>query len=296
MAAKTVILRETYQNFFDDDALTLAAALAFYSALSLAPLLIILFWMASFLGEKTQQDLVTQIVGLIGEQAGQTIKSIVDNADKRPSLGNLAGVISMGALAFSAAGVFGQLQHALNIIWDVEAKPERGIWSWLQKRMLSVGMVLAIGFLLLVSLTLSALLTTALTYFQARFDGHAWVWLGLNNIIPFFLFTLLFGLLFKYLPDVRIAWADVWAGATTTSLLFVLGKSLIGLYLGKAGVGSAYGAAGSLIALLVWVYYSSLILFFGAEMTQSWAQSRGRSIIADEHAVPRKVGQSKQHA
>lgn len=280
-------IKETFKNFLDDDALTLGGALAFYSALSLAPLLLILLWMASYLGEGTQQSMVEQIVALIGEQGGAAIKSIVDNAEKRPTLGNIAGIFSIVMLLFSATGVFGQLQHALNIIWDVEAKPKSGVWGWLRKRLLSAGMVLALGFLLLVSLALSAVLAGMLTYFENTVAGNAGLWVTLNVAIPLLVFTALFGLLFKYLPDVKIGWSDVWLGAFLTSALFVIGKGAIGYYLGRAGVGSAYGAAGSLIALLVWVYYSSLILFFGAEITQVWARRHGREIRPDKHAVRR---------
>jgi len=278
-------LKESLNAFMKDDALTLGGALAFYSALSLAPLLLLFLWMASFWGESTQQNLLNQIVGVIGEQGGQAVKSIVDNTKKTPRLGNIAGIVSLGILIFSAAGVFAQLQHALNKIWGVAPKRSKRVRGWLKKRLLSVGMVLALGCLLIVSLVLSALLTTTISYFENTMAGSAGIWVTLNLIVPLLVFNFLFAVLFKYLPDVEIAWRDVWLGAGATSVLFVVGKSLIGIYLGEAGVGSAYGAAGSLVAFLVWIYCSALILLFGAELTQVWARTHGRQIEPDKHAV-----------
>jgi membrane protein len=261
------------RDFAPDDALTLGGALAFYTALALAPLLVIVVWIAGSLSDTGQQAVVDQIVETIGPQAGAAIGDIITHAAERPTLGTVAGILSTAMLLFSASGVFGQLQHALNRVWDVEPNPGQGVKGWIRKRLLAFGMVLTLGFLLLVSLGLSAFLSAAF--------GS---WAAMHAVASLLVITVLFALLFRYLPDVRIAWHDVWLGAIVTALLFVLGKYALGLHLGHSSVGSAYGAAGSLVILLLWVYYSSLIFFFGAELTQAWARSSGREILPDQHA------------
>lgn len=269
--------RQTIDDFSEDDCLSLAGALAFYTALSLAPLLVILLRIASMLGESTQQRLVEQIQGLVGPQAGEAIQNIIASANQQPAWGSVAGIISLIVLIFSATGVFAQLQASLDAIWDVEAKPSEGVWGWLRKRLLSAGMIIALAFVMLVSLCISAVIA-------ALMPSGGLLWDGLNFVVSIGVFLLLFAIIFRYLPDVSVQWRDVWMGALVTAVLFAVGKTAIGIYLGKSSVGSAYGAAGSLLVLLVWVYYSSLLVFLGAEFTQVQAKVRRSPIQPDAHA------------
>lgn len=287
------VVKQAASEFSDDDAMSHGAALAFYTALSLAPLLLLLVWIGGMLGPETEQQLIEQLVGLIGPQGAETIKMILDGAEE-PSLGNLAGIAGFGTLLLSATGVFGQLQHALNVIWDVEPKPKQGVWGLIRKRLLSLGMVLTIGFLLMVSMAASAALSAVINLMQGVLPGTELVWRLADIALSVLLFAVGFGTIYKLLPDVKIAWRDVWFGGFVTAALFTAGKVLIGLYLGNSSVGSAYGAAGSLIVLLVWVYYSSLIIFFGAELTQVWALRRGSGLEPDKHAVWRDHTKAKR--
>ncbi|MEZ0393257.1 MAG: YihY/virulence factor BrkB family protein [Pseudobdellovibrionaceae bacterium] len=260
--------KELLKAFSGHDLMTLAAALAFYTALSLAPLLIITLAVVGIMGESSQAQLIQQIEGLMGSQAASAIKAIVESADDRPSLGNLAGWLGVVALLFSASGVFAQLQASLNAIWAATGKGSKGLWGWIRKRLLSMGLVITLGFLALVSLVASAAISVI--FHQ---EGEAWK--ILNIVLSFLLFSGVFTLLHKYLPDIKLSWRHAWKGGLATALLFVIGKTLIGLYLGKSAVGSAYGAAGSLVVLLVWVYYSSVIVFTGAEITRLLAAREG---------------------
>lgn len=275
---------EVFNEFIEDDAFTLAAGLAYYTALSFAPLVILLLALASYMGPQMQDQLRLKLTDTLDEKAASMIDTVLE-ASKEPDVRSVAGLVSLGVLLFSASGVFAQLQSALNRIWDVKAKPGVGIKGWIRKRLLSFGMVLALAFVLLVSVAATAIITGMFG------DGkRAPGWVGmllqtLNTIVSIGVFTLLFGLIFKYLPDVRIAWRDVWVGAAITAVLFSGGKYLLGAYLGESAVGSSYGAAGSLIALLVWVYYSALILFLGAEVTEVYARRTGSSIEPDAYAV-----------
>jgi membrane protein len=282
------LLRQTVADFFSDDALTLAAALSFYSALSLAPLLVLLIWISSLLGGTAQQELVEQMVALVGEEGGAAIEEVVESAKESPTLGSVAGALGIATLLFSAAGVFAQLQHSLNVVFDVKAKPApgaaRGVWAWLRRRLLSMGMVLAVGFLLLVSLALSAALAAVLGGAKQTLPATEVLWQVANFIAPLIVFIALFAALFKFLPDVRIAWRDVWLASAITAVLFSLGKVGIGIYLGRSSLGSAYGAAGSLVVLLVWVYYAAVIFFLGAELSQVWARAHGRGFEPKEGA------------
>jgi membrane protein len=279
------LLRKAVSDFFADDAMSLGAALAFYSALSLAPLLLLLLWGASLLDEGLQAQLVEQIRRLVGEEGGRAVAMIVRGADRNPDAGTVAGVVGLATLLFSASGAFGQLQVAMNRIWNVRAKPGQGIVLWLRKRLFSFGMVLTVGFLLLVSLALSAALSFVLSAMPADLPFGETTARALNLVVSLGVATGVFALMFQYLPDARVAWRDVWLGALATALLFSIGKYAIGVYLGTGSVGSAYGAAGSLVALLVWVYYSALIVFLGAELTQAIARRSGRRIEPEAHAV-----------
>jgi membrane protein len=285
------IVKRVFAEFGEDGAVTQAASLAYYSALSMAPLVLLALWVAALVGPWAQQSLTDEITSLIGSEGGAAVALVVDNAREQPSVGNLSGIVSLLTLAFGATAVLAQLQSAMNHIWDVRSKPKKGVGGWLRKRLLSVGMLLALLFLLLVSTALSALLSAA-SRIADTLPGSAVVWNAVHVSLSILVFAGAFALMFRYLPDVRIGWRDVWFGALCTAVLFAIGKHLLGLYLGRGSVGSAYGAAGSLIVLLVWAYYSALIFLFGAEWTQVWARDHGRGIVPDEHAEPLDVGEA----
>lgn len=276
-------LRRVLAEYFEDGALTLASSLAYYTALSMAPLVLLALRIAAYFGSGAQSGLLDQVTGLIGSEGGAAIELVVQSSAEEPTKGNVAGVLSLAVLLFGASAVFSELQRALNIIWDVRARPKLGVLGWLRKRVLSMGILLAVLFLLLVSTVISALLALG-PRATADLPGGPALWSALNFAFSMAVFTSLFALLFRYLPDVRIQWRDVWLGAFATALLFALGKLAVGLYLGKSSVGSAYGAAGSLIVLLVWAYYSALIFFLGAEWTQVWARAHGRGIEPNRYA------------
>jgi membrane protein len=280
------IIKQTAVDWIDDDASRLAAALAFYTLLSLAPLVIIAVAVAGFvLGpEAARGQLLGELSQVVGPDAARGIQAVVASA-KSPASGTIGGVIGVIALFVGASGVFGELQFALNSIWEVRSKPGRGLVGEIRDRFFSFTMVLVVAFLLLVSLLLSALLSFVGHSFAEGLPGGELLWQACNFVFSLAMITGLFALIFKYVPDVQIAWADVWAGAAITALLFTIGKSLIGIYLGKASIGSSYGAAGSLVVLVVWVYYSAQILFLGAELTQVLARVRGRGIRPSQRAV-----------
>ena len=277
-------LKDTISEFQSDNVMTWAAAVAFYAGLSLAPLLAVLAWIArSTLGDGAKDRVVAAFEEVLGEQAAEPIGDIIaQNQDAMSVSMSVFDWISVAILIFSATTVFAQLQAAMNSIWDVKASPSAGWFELIRKRLLSFGMLLAILFLLVISLSVS-------TAVQAMVGGgqeDQWYWPVLSAVISLLVFIPLFGLMYRYLPDVHIAWRDVWIGATLTAVLFVVGKFLLGLYLGRGNYESSYGAAvGSFIALLVWVYYSSVIFFIGAEATQVYARRHGSGITPNKHAV-----------
>lgn len=284
------LLKETFREWREDGASRLAAALAYYTTFSLAPLLILIIAIAGLIGgrEAAQNQTMAQVQDLLGTEGAQFVQSMIENAS-RPATGVAATVIGVVTLLFGALGIFSALQNSLNIIWGVKPKPARGFWDGIKRfiidRLLSFAMVLGIGFLLLASLVVSAVLS-ALGEYIGTFWTLGDLWLQLTNfVISFVVVTLLFAMIFKFLPEVNIAWKDVWLGATVTSALFSLGKFLIGFYLGRSSVGSTFGAAGSLAILLIWIYYSAQILFLGAEFTQVYANRYGSKIIPDPDMV-----------
>lgn len=279
------LLKESFTEWQEDKASMLAAALAYYTVFSITPLLVIAIAIAGavFGQDAARGEIVEQINSLVGNQGAQAIETALANADQ-PQLSSIASIISIVVLLIGASGVFAQLQEALNTVWNVKAKPEKGIWQFIRKRLLSFGMVLAIGFLLLVSLLLSAMLAGVSNLNFNIPSSLTSLWQLLNFGISFGLISLLFALIYKYLPDAKIRWKDVTVGAIITALLFTIGKFLIGLYLGQGSLGSTYGAAGSLIVFLAWVFYSAQILLFGAEFTQVYARKYGRKIRPDSHA------------
>lgn len=282
------LIKATFSEWSADKASRLAAALAYYTIFSLAPLLIIVIAVAGFVfGEQAARgEVVNQIEGLVGSQGAEAVQTMIENAGASKSTGIVATIIGLATLIFGATGVFAQLQDALNTVWGVEAKSGGGIMGTIKNRLLSFTMVLGIGFLLLVSLAVSAALSGLSNYLNSVMPGSDLIWQILNFVISFSVVTLLFALIFKVLPDVEIDWSDVWMGAIITALLFTIGKFLIGLYLGRSSVSSTYGAAGSLVVLLLWIYYSAQILLLGAEFTQVYANSYGSHIRPDDKAVP----------
>lgn len=275
------LLKTTFTEWNADKAPQLAAALAYYTIFSMAPLLIIAIAVAGLaFGQQAAQDQVrTQIQGLVGSEGADFIQSMIQSASK-PGTGAIATIIGVVALLSGAAGVVAQLKNALNTIWNVKPPPGpgglKGILVTIQQQLLSFGMVLGIGFLLLVSLLLSAIIAGVSSLFGDRVPTLLYE--VLNFVISFGIITLLFAAIYKVLPDANIRWKDVWIGAAITSLLFTIGKLLIGLYLGHSGTASTYGAAGSLVVILLWIYYSAQILFFGAELTQVYANQYGDPI------------------
>ncbi len=295
------LLRQTTSEWNEDKAPQLGAALAFYTALSIAPLLVItLGIVAFFLGTEAAGGQITQQLGaLVGEEGGNAIADMIASTNK-PTEGAVATVLSVVTLLFGASGVFGQLQTALNTIWEVKPKPDRGIWGIIRDRFLSFTMVMGMAFLLLVSLVITASIASLGSFLGNPPDSLKWIAQAVNCVVSFGVITLLFGLMFKLLPDVKMAWRDVWLGAILTAALFTIGKFAIGLYLGRSSMASSYGVAGSFVVLLVWVYYSAQILFFGAELTQVYANRFGSKIVPDENAEPRneadRAEQGRPHA
>ncbi|WAC21721.1 YihY/virulence factor BrkB family protein [Luteolibacter sp. SL250] len=281
-----ITLRRTGEEFFDDHVPRLSAALAYYSIFSLAPLLLIAVSIAGiFFGDDAANGVLDdQLKSSMGETAAATVQEMLANT-RKPADNLLATLTGLVLLVIGAGGVFGQLQDALNTVWGISPKPGRGVKSVLKDRFLSFSMVLGIGFLLLTSLALSAFLQGASDLVARVLPLHPLFWNGLSAILSFFVITALFAAILKILPDAEIGWRDVVGGAVFTSVLFSLGKFALGWYLGREATSSSYGSAGSLVLILLWVYYSSTILLLGAEFTQVHASLRGRRIRPSSGAV-----------
>ncbi len=279
MNIKTIVklVKQSVSAWIDDYAASMGAALAYYTVFSIAPLLIIVIAVAGlvFGQEAVHGEIAAQLSGLIGKEGAEAVQSLIASASE-PSKGAIATAISVVILLIGATTVFGELQNALDRIWRVPAPPETsGIWQLLSTRLSSFGMVLGLGFLLLVSLVISAGLAAFGTWSGGAFNGWEPLLQLLELATSFVLITGLFAMIYKFMPRARIAWHDVWIGAAVTAFLFEIGKFLIGLYLGKSGVTSGFGAAGSLVVLLVWVYYSAQIFLLGAEFTWVYAHRHG---------------------
>lgn len=269
------VFKETFREFGEDKVPRLGAALAYYTIFSIGPLLLIAVAMAGiFFGQEAAQGKISAELGKIfGSETAKSLEQMVQAAAK-PKSGMVATIVGVVTLMFGASGVFGQLKDALNTIWNVEKKKAAGILGFVKERFLSMAMVLGIGFLLLVTLVLDTAVSAMGDYVSQYVGGEA-VAHVLNLALSFLVAVVLFAAIFRILPDLKIAWHDVWFGAIFTALLFVLGKWGLGVYLGKAAPGSAYGAAGSLVILLIWVYWSAQILFLGAELTRVYARTFG---------------------
>lgn len=279
------LLQTTFKDWQEDKASRIAAALAYYTVFSISPLLVIAIAIAgAFFGQDTAQKQITeQLTTLVGEDGVRPILLALNNMSQ-PKIRGVASLISIGVLILGASGIFAQLQDALNTVWKVKPQPGQGLIPFIRKRLFSFLMVLVIGFLLILSLILSAVVSTLRTYRIDFLPGWAILWNNLDFIVSLGLMTFLFGLMFKYVPDIKIAWKDVLVGSVITALLFLLGKFLLGLYLTKGSLGSAYGAAGSLIVFLAWVYYSAQIILLGAEFTQVYTRMYGSRIRPSKHS------------
>ena len=282
------LLKLTAEKWLDDKVPQLGAALAYYTVLSLAPLVLILL---AIIGVIFRHDpagawtkFTEQMSYFLDKSAIQVVQDIARTAST-PGKSTLATVIGIALALFGASGVFGQLQDALNTIWGVKAKPGLGIWRFLRARFLSFAMVAGVCFLLLVSLVMEALLKAFSHYIQVAMPGGLTIAVSIYLIFDFAVITTLFAMIFKILPDVKTRWKDMWVGAIITAVFFVIGKWALGLYLGSGTAASAYGAASSLVTLLLWVYYSSQILLFGAEFTQVYASEYGAPLEPDTYAV-----------
>jgi membrane protein len=280
------VLKQTLKEAGEDKIPRLAAALSYYTVLSLSPLLVVAIAVAGLVfGQQAAQGQITQqLQQVFGPEAGDALQTLVAHANK-PGAGVVSTVVGALVLLFGASGVFGELQDSLNLIWEVTPRPDRGIKGIIRDRFFSFSMVLGVAFLLLVSLVISAALSAVGNWFDSAFGLPTWIWHGVNLAVSLLVASVLFGLVFKVVPDVKVDWSAVWVGAAVTALLFTIGKYLIGLYVGKAGVASPYGAAGSLMVIVVWVYYSAHLLFFGAEFTQVYARASGAKVEPDRNAV-----------
>ena len=281
------LIRKSVISWSDDYAPSMGAALAYYTVFSIAPLLLIVIAIAGLIyGEDAARGAIfNQISGLVGNDGAAAIQGLLKSVNK-PSESIIATVVGIGTLLLGATTVFGELQDALNRIWRAPALVDKGgVWSLLRRRLLAFGMILTIGFLLIVSLILSAILAAVGSWMQS-FAAWEVVLHLINFAISFCVTTVLFAMIYKIMPRVNIAWRDVWLGAAVTSLLFSIGKFLIGLYIGKTGVASGFGAAGSLAVLLVWIYYSTQVFLMGAEFTWVYANLHGSRKGKDQVAQP----------
>ena len=278
------ITKEAAAEFFSDDAMSLAAALALYTVIALAPLVTVMLTIAGMIfGDQASEGFIQQAQGLIGASGAEAIRGIVDNA-KKPSTGALQGIIGFIILLSSASAVFAQLQASLNRIWNVVQKPGLGIMHMIKTRLFSMAVVASLGFLLMVSLGVSTVLAALGNYFQTLAPGMEFLLHIVNFLVAVGVTTVLFAAIFKYLPDVIIGWRDVLIGALVTAILFNLGQLGLGLYLGNSDTASSYGAAGSFMVLILWLYYSTVILFFGAEWAQVRARLNGSQLEPAKHA------------
>jgi membrane protein len=279
------MLKDTFSDWKEDKVLMLAAALAYYTVFALAPLLVIAIAIAglAFGQDAARGQIVAQIRGLIGDQSAQAIQIIVENAGKS-GRGIVATVVGIITLIVGATGIFSLLQGALNTIWDVKHRSGRGILGMIEDRISSFMMVLGAGFLLLASIVISAGLAVLGPYLGGLMNNYALLQ-SANSIASFLAITFIFTLIYKIIPDIDIAWGDVWIGAAATSLLFTFGKFLMGLYLGHSAIGSIFGAAGSLVVLLLWIYYSANVLLLGAEFTHVYAKTLGSRKIPKSGGV-----------
>lgn len=274
--ALLTVMKDALTGWWNDDIPHLGAAISYYTIFALAPILIVAIAIAGFAfgADAVRGEIVGQIEGLVGHSGAVAVQAMLEGASKHSS-GIFATAVGLVTLFLGATGLFLELQTALNLIWRVKPRADAGVRGMLLQRFISFGLVIGVGFLLLVSLVVSAALAALDKYFGNAFPGYVVLGQALNVIVSLAVVTLLFAMVYKTLPDVKLRWSDVWAGAIVTAGLFTVGKSLIGLYLGTSSTASSYGAAGSVVVLLLWVYYSSQIVLLGAEFTRAWVQRGG---------------------
>jgi membrane protein len=279
------LAKATFSDWLDDEALRLGASLAFYTLWSIGPLLLVVISVAglAFGRDAAQGHVVESLRNLVGDEGARSIQEAIVHANDSGHT-RLANVVGIVALLFAASGVFGELKSSLNIVWDVTPKPG-SFWVTVKERFLSLTMVLGTGFLLLVSLILGAAVSALSSRLHDKIPGGEAIWHIVHIVFSLGVTAVVFTLMFKMIPDAKTAWKDVWLGGFVTAVLFTVGQVLIGLYLGKTSVGSAYGAASSLMIVLLWIYFSSCILFLGAEFTQVYANMYGSKIGAADNAV-----------
>ena len=276
LAAVWQLVRSAVSAWVDDYAASMGAALAFYTLFSIAPLLLIVISVAGlvFGQEAARGEIFGQLSGMLGDDSAKAVESMLV-AVNRPGAGIVATLVGIGALVIGATTVFAELQDAMDRIWRAPTRPQGGLWTLMRARLLSLGMVMGIGFLLMVSLVASAGLSALGKWWGPWFGEQAFLAQILNVVVSFGLVTVMFAMIYKVIPRVKIAWRDVWVGAALTALLFTVGKILIGVYIGRSGVASPFGAAGALVVLLLWVYYSAQIFLLGAEFTWVYSHVHG---------------------
>ncbi len=279
-------LKSAGHSWVADDITTQSSALSFYAVFSITPLILIALAIAGFIygQEASSTQVFKAFEDVIGPEGAVGVKSMVDSASKNADVGLFATIVGVVTLLIGSTKVFGQLQEALNRIWKVHPKPGRGISTYVRQRLLSFSIVLVVSFLLLVSLLLSAILSATGTFLSDNLPGGAALWQIANSGISFGVTVFLFAAIYKILPDVELKWTDVWVGAAITALFFTLGKWLLGLYLGRQGVASSYGVGGSAIVFLLWAYYSSAILLYGAEFAKEYVKSKHRKLTLKKNA------------
>lgn len=281
------ILKQTFTDFGDLKITRMSAALAYYTVFSVAPMLIVIITLCDiFLGrDAIEGNLYEQIQSFVGRDAALQIQELIKNATVSDDI-TWASIVGIVALVFAATGVFAEIQDSINLIWRLKAKPRKGWLKILFNRLLSFSMVVTLGFIMMVSLFVNAILSLLIDRLVQMFPGaEVYIVYVINIVLQFLTISFLFGIIFKVLPDAKIHWKTVRAGSFTTALLFMLGKFAIGFYLGKSHISNSYGAAGSLVIILLWVYYSATILYFGAAFTKVYAQHMGTHIYPNTYAV-----------
>lgn len=281
------LLKGTFSGFINDNAIKLSAALSYYTIFSLAPLLIIIISLSGiFFGDEAVSGRIFgQISGLVGSEAALQIQEIIKNV-KLSNSNTYAAVFGLVILLLGASGVFAEIQDSINYIWGIKAKPKRGLIKYIYNRLMSFSMIGSVGFLLLVGLIVNSLVDILSTRLSEIFPKNlVYLFYAINILLVFGIITTLFTIIFKTLPDGKVAFRDCVVGASFTSILFMIGKFAIGYYLGSYNMASIYGAAGSIIIILVWVYYSAIILYFGAEFTKVYAYTHGQKIIPNRYSV-----------
>jgi membrane protein len=284
------VTMRSFKGFSEDKIPKYSAALAYTTVFSFGPLLVVIIFLCSiFFGqEATQGKIYDQMVQFVGQDAALQLQTIIKNASLS-NKGTLAAVIGIITLLLGATAVFAEIQDSVNSIWGLKAKPKKGLWKMLRNRFLSFSVVVSLGFLLLVSLAVSTILEGLSDKLKASFpDVTVVLFYILNLLISFVVITALFAFIFKVLPDAKTKWRDIWPGALASGILFMIGKFAISFYIGRSNVGSTYGAAGSLVILLLWVYYSAMILYMGAEFARAWSTHKGTSIHPNDYAVALK--------